>query len=300
MLCRFSGNGRSAFVCSSVSEAAGNSFSAPGTACDLSAITACMICCHCCWSRRNGQAMIGKRSSTSLRCENFAGMVCNVAPIGPGLAGAAGAVPVVTGAVGAPLLAPTEIVPCSGAISAARASSGDGIGGSSLVEGTAGAVPRLIWPLLGTKPALKRAGNGQGNGPGSCEPPSVAQNQRPNRRRSCMNSACRTRINAPRSGRADFGRFERLVGGDCLARQRIIGAFVQPADAVAVEALFLDLEIGAEQKLGRQFLDGEADRLGRGRKTLVADRAPRLAAPARKKFGRGPVVDHRHNSLLAR
>jgi hypothetical protein len=61
--------------------------------------------------------------------------------------------PAAAGSVlGAPLFAPTEIVPGSGVISAARASSGDGIGGSSLVEGTGGVVPRLIWPLLGTKP----------------------------------------------------------------------------------------------------------------------------------------------------
>src|SRR5450759_2787013 len=71
------------------------------------------------------------------------------------------------------------------------------------------------------------------------------------------------------------------VGGD-FARQRIVFALVQPADAVAVETLLLDLEIGAEQQFRRQFLDGETDGLRRGRKTLVSDRTARLAAAAGK------------------
>jgi hypothetical protein len=39
--------------------------------------------------------------------------------------------------------------------------------------------------------------------------------------------------------------------GRGFARQRIVFAFVQPADAIAVEAFFLDLQIGAEQQFRR-------------------------------------------------
>ena len=56
---------------------------------------------------------------------------------------------------------------------------------------------------------------------------------------------------------------EKLIGRDGLvgfhgfARQRIIDAFVQLANAVAIEALFLDFQIGAEQQFRRQFLNGK-------------------------------------------
>src|SRR5665213_147803 len=85
-----------------------------------------------------------------------------------------------------------------------------------------------------------------------------------------------------------------LVGRD-FARQRIIGAFVKLANAVAVETLFFDFEIGAKQQFGRQFLDRKTDRFRSRRKSLVADGTARLAAAAGKEFGRGAVVDHRHN-----
>src|SRR4029077_12203292 len=75
--------------------------------------------------------------------------------------------------------------------------------------------------------------------------------------------------------RGDFG-----LGG--LARQRIVGAFVKLPDAIAVEPLFFHFQIRPEQQLRRQLLDGKTDRFRSSRKALVANRAARLAAPARK------------------
>src|SRR5664279_3983921 len=79
----------------------------------------------------------------------------------------------------------------------------------------------------------------------------------------------------------------RSVGGDFgglygLARQRIVGALIKLADAVAVEALLLDLKIGAEQQFRRQFLNGKADRFRRGGEAFVPDGAARFAAAAGK------------------
>src|SRR5262245_19764526 len=108
-------------------------------------------------------------------------------------------------------------------------------------------------------------------------------------------------LNAARTGGRRYNLAEMgLAGGSDfglrgLARQRVVGAVIERADSVAVETLFFNLEIGAEQQLWRQFLDRETDRLCGGRKALVADRAARLPAAAREQFGRGTVVDHRHN-----
>src|SRR3974390_1343497 len=79
-----------------------------------------------------------------------------------------------------------------------------------------------------------------------------------------------------------------------LARQRIVFAFVEPADTIAVEALFLDFQVGAEQQFGRQLLDRKADRLRGGRKTLVSDRSAGFAAAAWEQLRRCPVIDERH------
>src|SRR5262245_22477354 len=88
-----------------------------------------------------------------------------------------------------------------------------------------------------------------------------------------------------------IGRGDFALGR--LARQRVVGAVVELPDTVAVETLLFHFQIGAQKQFRRQFLNGEADRLRGGRKSLVTDRTARLAAAARKKFGRGAVVDHR-------
>ena len=59
---------------------------------------------------------------------------------------------------------------------------------------------------------------------------------------------------------------------------------VEPADAFAVEALFLDLEIGPEQQRSRKLLDRKADGFGGGIEAPVADRDLALAAAARKQL----------------
>src|SRR5471032_1569996 len=79
----------------------------------------------------------------------------------------------------------------------------------------------------------------------------------------------------------------RSVGGDFggfygLARQWIVGALIELADAVAVEALLFDLKIGPQQQFRRQFLNGKADRFRRRRKTLVTDGSARFTAAAGK------------------
>src|SRR5262249_47101704 len=88
---------------------------------------------------------------------------------------------------------------------------------------------------------------------------------------------------ARKGGRRLDANSGRLAGGcdfglRCLARQRIVGAIIERADAVAVETLLFNLEIRAEQQLRRQLLDRKTDRLRGGRKALVPDRAARFPA----------------------
>src|SRR4029077_15224312 len=126
------GSGCRSSVCSNDSELPGLSAAAPATGGELSAITELKICRRCSSFNGNGQAVVGTRSSTSFRCENFAGIVCVVAPIGPGeLAGPAAVVeadvlPVVV-TCSPPFgddvdPGPADGAPLSGVISAARAS----------------------------------------------------------------------------------------------------------------------------------------------------------------------------------
>src|SRR4029453_1053505 len=80
-----------------------------------------------------------------------------------------------------------------------------------------------------------------------------------------------------------------------LARQRVVGAVVELPNTFVVETLLFHFQIGAQKQFRWQFLNSEPDRLRNGLKSLVTDRTARLAAAARKEFGRGAVVDHRHN-----
>src|ERR1700704_1001739 len=70
------------------------------------------------------------------------------------------------------------------------------------------------------------------------------------------------------------------------ARQRKILALIQRANAALVEAGFVDLQIGAVQRIRRQFLDREANRLGRGAKSPIRETRPLfLADRGGKQFG---------------
>ena len=93
--------------------------------------------------------------------------------------------------------------------------------------------------------------------------------------------------------------------GRCAAGQRIVGAFVQSENAVAVEYHVTDLETGARAKLGRELLDGEADRLRGAGKSSVAERegspAPSAPggsladlAPGGEKLSHGAVIKCSH------
>jgi hypothetical protein len=99
------------------------------------------------------------------------------------------------------------------------------------------------------------------------------------------------------------------IAADGLARhdlsaapgQGIFGAFVQSADAIAVEPLFIDFEIGAGQKVRRNLFHGEADSLGSVRETLVSQRlTPRGPLSRAEQLGRGIVIEfsHRKGDLI--
>src|SRR5262245_37960536 len=79
-----------------------------------------------------------------------------------------------------------------------------------------------------------------------------------------------------------------------LARQRIVGAVVEAADAVAVDPFLIDLEDRAEQENRRHFFDRVADRLGGRRETPVSGRAVALLASTGKQLGRGIVIEAPH------
>ena len=87
----------------------------------------------------------------------------------------------------------------------------------------------------------------------------------------------------------------RRGGRAGAARQREGLAFIERADAALVEAGFLDLQIGAVQRVRRQFLDREANRFGRGAKTPICKAGPLLLADrGRKQFGGGVVAEWTH------
>src|ERR1700758_1672291 len=71
-----------------------------------------------------------------------------------------------------------------------------------------------------------------------------------------------------------------VAGGGCelAARQREGFALIERADAALVEAGFLDLQIGAVQRIRWQLLDREAHGFGRGAKTPIGKARPLLLA----------------------
>ena len=77
--------------------------------------------------------------------------------------------------------------------------------------------------------------------------------------------------------RRAFGLAERRRIGALrfrrAARQRVVLAIVETPDLPAVESLLIDFEIGAQQRLRGQFLDGEVNRLRGSLEPLVGDAA---------------------------
>ena len=94
--------------------------------------------------------------------------------------------------------------------------------------------------------------------PRTCGPRALREwrNLTPRRRRRCRRRARRART----------------------ARQRERLALIERADAALVEAGFLDLQIGAVQRIRRQLLDREANGFGRGAKSPIGKARPLLLA----------------------
>ena len=87
------------------------------------------------------------------------------------------------------------------------------------------------------------------------------------------------------------------LGGDRArtARQRERLALIERADAALVKAGFLDLQIGAVQRIRRQFLDREANRLGRAAKSPIGKAGPLLLADrGREQFGGSVEAEGSH------
>src|ERR1700722_3906310 len=79
------------------------------------------------------------------------------------------------------------------------------------------------------------------------------------------------------------------------ARQRKVLALIQGADAALVEAGFVNLKVGAVQRIRRQFLNGELHRGGRGVETAIRETRPLLLADGcGKQFGGGVVAEGSH------
>src|SRR5690242_16382642 len=99
-------------------------------------------------------------------------------------------------------------------------------------------------------------------------------------------------------GEASSGRVGLVVGAGGrarTARQREGFAFIERADAALVEAGFLDLQVGAIQRVRRQLLDREANCFGRGTKTPIGKASPLLLADrGGKQFGGGVVAEGTH------
>src|SRR5450756_1704724 len=78
----------------------------------------------------------------------------------------------------------------------------------------------------------------------------------------------------------------RGLGRTGTALQRKLLALIQRADAALIEACFIDLQVGAVQRIRRQLLDREANRFGRGAKSPIRKSRPLLLADrGGKQFG---------------
>src|SRR5206468_11349992 len=83
---------------------------------------------------------------------------------------------------------------------------------------------------------------------------------------------------------------EFLLGNFGRARQRIVLMCVERANSLAVEALFLDFQIGPEQKRSWKLLDRKANCLGGSFEPAVSHRVFALARATRKQFGRSSEI----------
>lgn len=81
--------------------------------------------------------------------------------------------------------------------------------------------------------------------------------------------------------------------------QRIVGALVQTADFGGIEALFVDFEPGASQRLRGKLLDGKADGFRGPREAPVADGVT-PHPPTGKKLRLSVVVEGRHSESRVR
>ena len=85
----------------------------------------------------------------------------------------------------------------------------------------------------------------------------------------------------------------RVRAGAALQREGF--AVVQRTDAALVEARFLDLQIGAVQRVRRQLFDREANRFRRGAKSPIGKASPLLLADrGGEQFGGGIVTEGTH------
>src|SRR5438270_8206509 len=85
--------------------------------------------------------------------------------------------------------------------------------------------------------------------------------------------------------------------GRDAARQRIRVVLVQSADTIAIESLLLHFQVRADEKVGRQLLDGKADGFRGLGKSPVAHRPVALATARGEQFCRGAVVETVHDEL---
>src|ERR1700730_2595512 len=87
----------------------------------------------------------------------------------------------------------------------------------------------------------------------------------------------------------------RGLGRAGAARQRKVLALIERADAALVEARYVHLQIGAVQRIRRQFLDREANRFGRGAKSPIRETRPLLLADrGRKQLGSSVEAEGSH------
>src|ERR1700676_3038371 len=87
----------------------------------------------------------------------------------------------------------------------------------------------------------------------------------------------------------------RGLGRAGAARQRKVLALIERADAALIEARFIDLQIGAVQRIRRQSLDREANRFGRGAKSPIRETRPLLLADrGRKQLGSSVEAEGSH------
>lgn len=88
------------------------------------------------------------------------------------------------------------------------------------------------------------------------------------------------------------------TGGHDLSaapRQRVFVAFIQSADSVAVEALLVDFEKGADQEIRRKLFYREADGLRGVRESSVSQRSVCWSPPSRaEQLSRGIIVKLGH------